>query len=514
MVKLVRQRKIDSPRLAACVKRISPFKYSFHSGSSKKSGGVVEMSHSKQNQHELDTIAQSNRLSWIESPYVIWGVVLLAFLLRAALLLVASGHISRTFLPDTQSYIDPAIKLIATGRYPADSALRTPVYPVFIAIIYWIGGQDPLLIIAVQVVLGTLTVLLGYHLGIKVLSKPVALMGAFLLAINMESITSVFYVLTETLFTILFLAGILSWINGYKNQNKYWVVVAAIFMGLSALCRPVAVYFPFLLTIGLLLDKKIPWIRRGSDSVLFLGIFILCLLPWLLRNISVVGSPTLSTISSNNLLFYEANSLEANSRHISETAVREENKVRVAQMLVEQGWADNEGNRARVENILASQIILADPVRFLYVHLKSDLNGLLPDVTGPTEILGVTVGGKGTLSVLNQYGILAAINNYFGGQTWLLGLMLPLIIFLFLVYIFFIVGTIDVLRRRQWFAFLILFMPVLYFLILPGAASLPRFRVPAMVYICLLAGGGLQTIWVYCIRAIERKRTGKYKVPD
>jgi 4-amino-4-deoxy-L-arabinose transferase-like glycosyltransferase len=440
--------------------------------------------------------------------------MLLAFLLRAVLLLVASGHISRAFLPDTQSYIDPALKLISTGRYPVDSALRTPVYPVFIAIIYWIGGQDPFLIIAVQVVLGTLTVLLGYHLGIKILSKPGALIGAFLLAISMESITSVFYILTETMFTILFLAGILSWINAYKNQNKYWLVVGAIFMGLSALCRPVVVYFPIVLTIGLLINKKIPWIRRGIDSVLFLGVFILCLLPWMLRNISVVGSPTLSTISSYNLLFYEANSLEANSRHISETAVREENKVRVAQMLVERGWANNEGNRARVESILANQIILADPVRFLYVHLKSDLNGLLPDVTGPAEILGVTVGGKGTLSVINQYGILAAIKNYFGDQTWLLGLMLPLVIFLSLVYLFFIVGTIDLLRRHQWFALLILFMPVLYFLILPGAASLPRFRVPAMVYLCLLAGGGLQTTWVTWRRVIKRKRTGNNKVTD
>jgi hypothetical protein len=472
------------------------------------------MSQRKQKHHDLDRIAHSNRSSWIESPYLIWGIVLLAFLLRAALLLVASGHISRAFLPDTQSYIDPALKLISTGRYPVDSALRTPVYPVFIAFIYWIGGQDPLLIIAVQVVLGTLTVLLGYHLGIKLLSRPVALLGAFLLAISMESITSVFYVLTETLFTFLFLAGILSWINANKNHNKYWLVVAAIFMGLSALCRPVAVYFPIVLIIGLLLDKKIPWIKRGSNSVLFLGVFILCLLPWMLRNISVVGSPTLSTISSYNLLFYEANSLEANSRHISEDAVREENKVRVEQMLVEHGWADNEGNRARVESILAYQIILADPVRFLYIHLKSDLNGLLPDVTGPAEILGVTVGGKGTLSVLNQYGILAAIKNYFGDQTWLLGLMLPLIIFLSLVYLFMVVGTIDLLRRRQWLAFLIVFMPVLYFLILPGAASLPRFRVPAMVYICILAGGGLQTTWGYCRRVIERKRTGNNKVTD
>jgi 4-amino-4-deoxy-L-arabinose transferase-like glycosyltransferase len=457
----------------------------------------VSMPNTKRNPDTNAIVPPVTRLPWTNSPYLLWGIVLLAFLLRAALLLVATGYTSRAFQPDSQTYIDPAIELISSGGYPIVSALRTPIYPLFIAFIYWIGGQNPILIIAAQVVMGTLTVMLGYYLGVKVVTRPTALLGAFLLAVSVESITSVFYLLTETLFTFLFLAGIIAWIKGYKDREKLWLAAAAILMGLSALCRPVAIFYPLFLTLGLLLNKGIRWTGRIINSALFLGIFLLSIVPWIVRNIYVVGSPTISTISNYNLLFYEAASLEANIRRVSETQVREEYTDLIAQVLAERGWADNEGNRSRVENLLARPIILAHPIRFLYVHLKSDLNGLLPDVTSLTEILGVTVGGKGTLSVLNQYGILAAIRNYFGGQTWLLGLLLPVIIFITLIYIFALSGMIQILRHRSWLALSILVMPVLYFLILPGAASIPRFRVPVMPYLCLLAGAGLQTARAY-----------------
>jgi uncharacterized membrane protein len=79
----------------------------------------------------------------------------------------------------------------------------------------------------------------------------------------------------------------------------------------------------------------------------------------------------------------------------------------------------------------------------------------------------------------------------------LLGLLLPVIIIITLIYIFALSGMIQILRHRSWLALTILVMPVLYFLILPGAASIPRFRIPVMPYLCLLAGAGLQTARVY-----------------
>ncbi len=423
------------------------------------------------------------------------GILLLAFLLRAALLLVAAQHLDRAFSPDTQTYIDPALKLLASGFYPADSAWRTPGYPFFIAFIYWLGGENPFLVILAQVFVSALTVYLTYQFGKKLFPHSVALIGAFLLAISVESITYTFELLTETLFTFFLIAVMLAWVNAYQQNSLLWCSISAILMGICVMVRPEAVFFPVLLALAWLFKKGIKRVRQLGFAGVFLGIYLLTLVPWLVRNNAVLGFPSISTITNYNLLFYNAASLEANLRNLSEAEIRLEYLGRVAKALDEHGWVDTEANRDRVEGILARQIIFSHPLRYLYIHLKDDLNGLIPDVTGPTEILGVTVGGKGTLSVLNHSGILAAIRNYFGPDLWALWLTIPVVLLLGLIYLLDLAGVVGVIQQRLWLAGFATLGPTAYYLLLPGAASLPRFRVPAMPYLCLLAAMGVYLVW-------------------
>ncbi len=132
------------------------------------------------------------------------------------------------------------------------------------------------------------------------------------------------------------------------------------------------------------------------------------------------------------------------------------------------------------------------------------MNSLLPNVTEFLELLGVTQGGKGTLSVLNQYGLWAAVRHYFGGQVWLLGLLLPLVGLLGLTYLGALVGLIILVQRRAEFSLALLLLPIAYFLLIPGAPSHPRFRVPVMPYVCLLAGAGLVAVWQWVRRRLRR----------
>ena len=423
------------------------------------------------------------------------GIVVLAFLLRATVLLVAAGHIERAYAPDTPTYLAPALKLLASGLYPADSAWRTPGYPLFLALIYRLGGGQPFLVVLAQVLLSTLTVFLTYRLGLRLLSRPAALIGTLLLAVSVESITQGFYLLTETLFTTLLAAGLLAWVRAWQEKRLLWTWVAALLLGLGTLVRPVAVFFPALLALAWFFRPGLAWLRRLSFAALLLAVYLLSLLPWLVRNQVVLGIPTISTISNYNLLYYNAASLEASLQHQSQAEVVAAYPARIQAALTANGWADTEANRDRVEGSLARQILLAHPARYLFIHLRSDLNGLIPDVTGPTEILGLTVGQKGTLSVLNQSGLLAAIRNYYGGQWWILLLTLPVILLLGLVYLLDLAGTIALARGRAGLAAFVLLAPALYFILLPGAASLPRFRVPVMPLLCLLAGLGGGWTW-------------------
>jgi 4-amino-4-deoxy-L-arabinose transferase-like glycosyltransferase len=242
------------------------------------------------------------------------GILLLALLLRAALLLIAIHHGDRAIQPDSASYLNPALRLLSSGSYPSDSARRTPGYPLFIAFIYWLGGAHPILVILVQVLIGTASVYLTFRLGRKFLPAWTSLVGAFLLAISVESITNGFYLLTDTLFTFFLITVMLAWVRAYQEDRLVWCCIAALLMGICVLIRPEAEFLPALLALAWLFKKTIPWIRRIGLSGLFLGIYLASLVPWMVRNDALLGFPTISTIANYNLLYYNAVSLEANLR--------------------------------------------------------------------------------------------------------------------------------------------------------------------------------------------------------
>jgi 4-amino-4-deoxy-L-arabinose transferase-like glycosyltransferase len=423
-------------------------------------------------------------------------VILFAFVLRGLMLIVAIQHPERTFLPDTTSYIEAALKILNSGTYP-ESAWRTPIYPFFIALIYGTAGQYPLAVVAGQVLISTASVALTFWLGVRLMPKQAALTGAFLMAISVESVTHAFFLLTETLFTFLLLASMLAFLKFWQEQGKGWLFFSAVLIALATLCRPIVLYFPLLIAAMILVGLRADWLRRICIALIYLLIFAVILSPWVIRNYFVIGLPTVSTISNYNLLVYNAASLEASLNGESEEEIRPQLKDRADKLLASYGWVDNEANRARVQSQLAGQIILAHPFRYLYVHLKSDLNNFLPDVTGLTEIFGLTVGGKGTLSVLNQQGLAAAVGHYFDGNTWLLWLFFPLIALLGLTFLADVVGVLVLTRQREWFSLAVLLLPTIYLMLIPGAPSLPRFRVPVMPYLCLLAGLGATIIYNY-----------------
>ena len=97
------------------------------------------------------------------SAWLFW-ILILAFILRLALVVSVQGHLERASEPDTMTYIDPALKLLH-GQGFIDDPHRTPVYPLFIAIFYRLFGEGPLPLILAQILLSVLTVYMTYLIG-------------------------------------------------------------------------------------------------------------------------------------------------------------------------------------------------------------------------------------------------------------------------------------------------------------------------------------------------------------
>jgi hypothetical protein len=261
------------------------------------------------------------------------------------------------------------------------------------------------------------------------------------------------------------------------------------------LCRPIAIYFPYIFLILVLFDQAKNLLDRVIKVVMYTLSLSLVIVPWILWNYSTIGMATIATISDYNFLFYNAASLQANQLGLNEEQIRDDLRETVEQTLHARNISDTPLHRGIIYRELARGIISSDPLRYIYLHLKNDINNLLPGITDLTEILGITVGGKGTLAILNKDGLAAAIQHYFDDKIWLIGIFAPAIILLLLTYITDLVGIAILAKEKKWFALLIITLPLLYLMIIPGAASNQRFRVPAMPYISLLAAQGMVFLW-------------------
>lgn len=424
-------------------------------------------------------------------------IFLVALILRSLVLIVAVKYPERTISNDTSSYIQPAESLLEDHGYTFPGAQRTPIYPMFLAFFFALFGENMVFIVFAQVIVSSLTVILTYQAGVLLLPKRVALIGAFLLALSLESIINPFFILSDTLFTFLFLGATYAFLRYQSIKRISWLISSAILMGLSILCRPIALYYPVVIVLLLAMVHWKQWINILTRSLAYLAVVFAILASWMLRNQVVDGAPILSTISNYNLLFYNAASLDASLHGVSADQYRFINyPLLVQNELIEIGLPQTEANLDKVYKTLAMKIILANPVQYAIIHLKDDLQNLYPGWSTTLEILDPSeIGGIQGTEVIIQEGLSGAFHSYFGGRLWLVFLFFPFIILLVVVYLSDLVGTILLVRTKVWFTLAVLILPVAYLLLIPGAPSNSRFRLPAMPEICLIAGIGIDWAW-------------------
>ena len=442
-------------------------------------------------------------------------ILLAAFLIRGAMLLVVVENPERAIRRDSGSYLRTAGNVLEGNGFSqseeppfAPSALRTPTYPLFLALAIYLFGHSPAAIAALQVLVDVASVFLVTLIGRRLFSEGAALLAGLLYALSLVAIVHSVFVLTETLFTFLILGAVASLVFYSVGQRKRWLLLAGILSGLAMLCRPIAVFFPLVILVSIALIHRGRLRTAPVPALSYLLLTVLVVTPWLIRNERRLGTPALSTISSSSLYLYNAVALVAERQGIGANEARGVMLRQADMELAESGWAEDEVRRAELYGAWGREIILSDPLRYLFIHLRSDLNSLLPAVADFLELLGVTEGAKGTLSVLNQDGIVAAVNHYLEGRSWLLLPLSPLILLLALTYLGSAIGSIRLFLERRWFTLSMLLLPTLGFLLAAGPAANPRFRAPVMPTICLLAGLGV----VYAYGRISKKWRLRFSV--
>jgi 4-amino-4-deoxy-L-arabinose transferase-like glycosyltransferase len=419
-------------------------------------------------------------------------ILVLALASRGALLGVAWRSDSAALAPDSTSYIAPALSLATERLFQTNQRpelLRTPGYPVFLIACGLAGPSGYGNAQVVQVLLDVLLVYLTYALGVRLVSRTAGLWAAAFQACSLLAITFSTKILSDGLFSLLITIAILQLVRHIHEGGLRPLTVAAIVTAAATYVRPVGLIFVPIVVLVLLLGQ-----RRIASAAAFVLVFAGLVAPWYARNYLAVGYRGFSSSSDYNLLVNEAAGVWAKSHGLPRLQARQElDNMYRNRLEVEKIEPDSAG-AIRLERQMGRGIILSHPATFLRVHTVTSLNSLLPAGTVLLEMLGVTSGHRGTLSILQDQGLWPAVKYYFGSNVTAMVLMVPDLIFLTVQYL---AASAYAFRQLWWLRLnwgptgWLVVLTILAFVLVAGPAAEQRFRLPVEPLLNVAAGAGV-----------------------
>src|SRR5262245_47332837 len=208
--------------------------------------------------------------------------------------------------PDQDGYKRLAFVLSTTGkftRFPdapvfVPEVIRTPAYPMFVALVYRVFGESQMSVALAQTALFIAICALVFLLGRLVLSDRLALIAGLVTALYAPIPYFGALVMTEVWTKGFFTAGMVLAIRAWQRPTAARFAVLGIVLGITALSRPVFVLFPFalaamgLIAIPVLAAMARDRIRRRPSIAnwgAMLAAFGVVMLPWFMYNYLTIG---------------------------------------------------------------------------------------------------------------------------------------------------------------------------------------------------------------------------------
>lgn len=301
-----------------------------------------------------------------------------------------SDHVLFFENEDAYGYVGLA-ESIAGGqgfsRYGVPSAVRTPVYPLFLSLPLFVGFSGfsfTWSVLILQNIVASLAGVFLFYIGKILFSRRVGLIAGVIYVLEPYMLMTANLGTTETLFNFLVIAGVYAFVRFiYGNYSWRPLVLSGIVFGLATLTRPVAQYIPLLflcLFISLFFLKKI----RLKQTFLFFGIwfisFFAILSPWLIRQYGEFGRVKLTNIDAVILYSRIAPIVVSETEHISYVeAIQKLNQTLRA--------TDSEYNDEDVNNNFKHYDYMVDTTKMLIaeypgVVAKYYALSLIPALTG------------------------------------------------------------------------------------------------------------------------------------
>ncbi len=259
---------------------------------------------------------------WLRQHAILASMIILLCSLSIRLFLTWHADPNQLTFPDSQTYLAPALSLMESGsllnKYNMPEVSRTPGYPVFLAALMYVVGEELRNLLIAQTIVVSFSVFILYWLARQILPPVMAFTGALLAAFSPWSAVRAGFLLTEGLFLLnLVLLFFVMYLVVERAAKLSAVLLGGGVVGMltsaAVLVRPVWLLVPLVAVVLFLLyrDKRqMAWILTA--------VMLVCastpLYLWKTRNLREAQFDGLSTISGVAAYQWFASSVKAQAK--------------------------------------------------------------------------------------------------------------------------------------------------------------------------------------------------------
>jgi 4-amino-4-deoxy-L-arabinose transferase-like glycosyltransferase len=387
----------------------------------------------------------------------------------------------------------------------APDSVLTPVYPFFVAVLLALAGGKLWIIPVAQGLVNSLSAVLVFKAGEKLSGTRAGFIAGLCFALDPSALVRTFSLLTESLFTFLFLAANFFLIQYASKPSAKSLITSAALLGAAALCRPVALYFIVPAAAILFFANSGPLKTRARNAAIYVAVFALTLSPWLIRNKLIFGMAQLTSIQGINLLLINVTFLKATQEHIDFAIAEQRLEAEADSLMLAQGFVAekirlyykgeqygyqlNDPRASQVYQELAAQKILASPLLYARVHLT----GIIPSFLDTSVRDFYYFAGKerpmlGLRALLVTGDLGSALKKFWSRvEPGYLALYLLNLGWLLVHYLLAFISIVRLAKEKSYASLVLPVLPLFYLLFVTAPAGSERFRFPAMPYLYLLS---------------------------
>jgi hypothetical protein len=202
---------------------------------------------------------------------------------------LASGNGFRWYAQDDLKLLEPYVEFdLSTAKdydpqYGLSTSFRAPLYPAFLAVIYFLNGLDFSRFFAARfvqaILLGAPLAPLTYFVSRYLFpdSERTAKISAWIVACYPMLLVYPLGLGTENLFFVLLLATFLFILKSLESSSVFNFLLSGILLALTALTRSVILPFAFL-------AFSVLFFKGRRNAFIFLATFFIVISPWVIRN--------------------------------------------------------------------------------------------------------------------------------------------------------------------------------------------------------------------------------------